>query len=89
MRQKTYFTIQAVKNVRCTAEYHLRDSGRQNRAQIDTLRELLKALKLKIFLLPEEEMKQMPSREQDYVLTGLSNEKKEVVMQLIRWLADL
>lgn len=31
----------------------------------------------------------MPSREQDYVLTGLSNEKKEVVMQLIRWLADL
>ena len=25
----------------------------------------------------------------DYVLNGLSDEKKEVVMQLIRWLADL
>ena len=61
----------------------------KNRAQIDTLCELLKALKLKIFLLPKEEMKQMPSREQDYVLNGLSDEKKEVVKQLIRWLADL
>ena len=61
----------------------------KNKAQIDTLCDLSKALQLKIVLLPENEDKeQQSSKEQDYGMRKLTDEKKEVVAQLIQWLQD-
>ena len=61
----------------------------KNKAQIDTLCEILKALGLKIVICPkDEETQQSALREREYELTDLPDEEKEAVVRLIEWLKD-
>ena len=61
----------------------------KNKAQVDTLCELLKALEMKIVLAPADEETEFEiPLGQDYGIRGLSEEKREFVVQLIQWLKE-
>lgn len=61
----------------------------KNKAQMDTLCELLKALQMKIVLLPaDEETETELSPEQDFGIWELPEEKRELMIQLIQWLRE-
>lgn len=61
----------------------------KNKAQIDTLCELFKALQMKIILVPADEETEFEiPLEQDYGIMDLPEEKREFVVQLIQWLKE-
>lgn len=61
----------------------------KNKAQMDTLCELLKALEMKIILVPaDEKAESVAPMEQDYGIMNLSEEKRELVVRLIQCLKE-
>lgn len=63
----------------------------RNRAQFDTICELLDALKLRLVLVPENEqtnLNQNLEMEEDYGINTLSAEKRELVTRLIQYLQE-